>query len=133
MTVPSPPVIGMDGFTLLGAIPGNADTLYLHDVVVDPIRRSLGLAGTVSQFVGRIPLVYAMTHFQLDDLEFHREGPDPKAVSPEELERRLQSAEFELSERNSYDFVIHSKTKEQDFRALLDFWAQAKAKLGHGC
>jgi hypothetical protein len=23
------------------------------------------------------------THFQLDDLEFHREGPDPKAVSPE--------------------------------------------------
>jgi hypothetical protein len=25
----------------------------------------------------------AMSHFQLDDLEFHREGPDPKAVSPE--------------------------------------------------
>jgi Peptidase family M23 len=43
----------------------------------------IGSAGTVSQFVGRIPLVYGMTHFQLDDLEFHREGPDPKAVSPE--------------------------------------------------
>lgn len=43
----------------------------------------IGTAGTVSQFVGRIPVVYAMTHFQLDDLEFHREGPDPKAVSPE--------------------------------------------------
>ena len=43
----------------------------------------IGTAGTVSQFVGRIPLVYAMTHFQFDDLEFHREGPDPKAVSPE--------------------------------------------------
>jgi hypothetical protein len=25
----------------------------------------------------------AAIHFQLDDLEFHREGPDPKAVSPE--------------------------------------------------
>jgi hypothetical protein len=25
----------------------------------------------------------ASIHFQLDDLEFHREGPEPKAVSPE--------------------------------------------------
>lgn len=45
--------------------------------------QSLGLAGTLTHFIGRIPLMYAMTHFQLDDLEFHREGPDPKAVSPE--------------------------------------------------
>jgi guanylate kinase len=35
----------------------------------------------------------------------------------------------ELAERNSYDYVIHSKTKEQDFLALLDYWAQARAKL----
>ncbi|MBA4136414.1 MAG: guanylate kinase [Opitutus sp.] len=54
-------------------------------------------------------------------------------VSDDELTRRLQSAEFEMADRASYDFVIHSKTKEQDFRALLDFWDQAKAKLGHGC
>lgn len=52
------------------------------------------------------------------------------AVSDEELERRLQSAELELAERNSYDYVIHSGTKEQDFRALLDYWGQAKRKLG---
>jgi guanylate kinase len=51
------------------------------------------------------------------------------AVSAEELERRLQSAELELAERNSYDYVIHSKTKEQDFLALLDYWAQAQRKL----
>jgi len=51
-------------------------------------------------------------------------------VTPEELERRMHSAELELAERNSYDYVIHSRTKEQDFRALLDYWAQAKAKLG---
>jgi guanylate kinase len=50
------------------------------------------------------------------------------AVSTEELERRLQSAELELAERNSYDYVIHSGTKEQDFRALLAFWEQAKRK-----
>lgn len=51
------------------------------------------------------------------------------AISPEELARRLQSAELELAERNSYDYVIHSGSKEQDFRALLDYWAQAQAKL----
>lgn len=51
------------------------------------------------------------------------------AISEDELARRLQSAEFEMAERNSYDYVIHSKTKEQDFLALLDYWAQAKRKL----
>ena len=40
--------------------------------------------------------------------------------SVEEIERRLLTAELELAERNSYDYVIHSGTKEQDFRALLD-------------
>jgi GNAT superfamily N-acetyltransferase len=40
--------------SLLGAIPANADTLYLHDVVVDPIRRSLGLAGAM---IERLPLI----------------------------------------------------------------------------
>ncbi len=51
------------------------------------------------------------------------------AISDDELERRLQSAEFELAERTSYDYVIHSKTKEQDFRALVDFWEQARRKM----
>lgn len=65
-----------------------------------------------------------------DSLEVLRErlqGRGP--VSAEELERRMQSAELELAERNSYDYVIHSKTKEQDFIALLDYWGQAKARL----
>lgn len=51
------------------------------------------------------------------------------AIAPEELERRMQSAQLELSERFSYDYVIHSASKEQDFRALLDYWAQARALL----
>lgn len=63
----------------------------------------------------------------MDVLRERLQGRGP--VSPEELERRLQSAEFELAERNSYDFVIHSATKEQDFRALLDFWGQAQKRL----
>lgn len=50
-----------------------------------PVRagQALGIAGTISTTVGTVPITYAMSHFQLDDLEFHREGPDPKAVSPE--------------------------------------------------
>jgi guanylate kinase len=54
------------------------------------------------------------------------------AISAEELARRLQSAEHELAERNSYDYVIHSGTKEQDYRALLEYWAQAQRKLRAG-
>src|SRR3954466_926478 len=66
-----------------------------------------------------------------DSLDVLRERLQGRgAVSTEELERRLQSAELELAERNAYDFVIHSKTKEQDFLALLDYWSQAKRKLG---
>lgn len=66
-----------------------------------------------------------------DSLDVLRERLQGRgAVTPEELERRLHSAELELAERNSYDYVIHSKTKEQDFRALLDYWEQAQRKLG---
>jgi guanylate kinase len=64
----------------------------------------------------------------MDVLRERLQGRGP--VSQDELERRLQSAEFEMAERNSYDFVIHSKTKEQDYLALLDFWEQAQGKLG---
>jgi guanylate kinase len=65
-----------------------------------------------------------------DSLDVLRERLQGRgAVTPEELERRMQSAELELAERNSYDYVIHSRTKEQDFRALLDYWAQARARL----
>lgn len=53
-------------------------------------------------------------------------------ISDDELARRLQSAEFEMAERNHYDYVIHSGTKEQDFRALLDYWAQAQARCAAG-
>jgi hypothetical protein len=45
--------------------------------------QAIGTAGTISGTIGTQQVSYAMTHFQLDDLEFHREGPDPKAVSPE--------------------------------------------------
>ena len=54
------------------------------------------------------------------------------AISEAELQRRMQSAEIEMAERNSFDYIIHSKTKEQDFLALKDFWRQAQNKLRSG-
>jgi len=66
-----------------------------------------------------------------DSIEVLRERLQGRGqVSEEELARRLASAEVELRERDSYDYVIHSGTKEQDFRALLAFWDQARRKLG---
>ena len=56
------------------------------DVVVDalvPARQTIGTAGAITATIGGATITYAMTHFQLDDLEFHREVPNPKAVSPE--------------------------------------------------
>ena len=64
----------------------------------------------------------------LDVLRERLEGRGP--LPAEELARRLQSAELELAERYNYDYIVHSSTKEQDFRALLDYWDQAKKKLG---
>ncbi len=63
----------------------------------------------------------------LDVLRERIQGRGP--MSAEELAQRMQSAEFELAERNSYDYVIHSASKEQDFRSLLAYWEQARRKL----
>ena len=62
-----------------------------------------------------------------DVLRERLQGRGP--VSAEELERRLQSAEREMPERNSYDYVIHSGTKEQDYRALLAYWEHARQRV----
>ena len=56
------------------------------EVVLDAVivaGQSIGTAGTVSSTSMGSVVTYAMTHFQLDDLEFHREVANPKAVSPE--------------------------------------------------
>ena len=56
------------------------------EILVDAVvaaGQAIGTAGTITSTIGDTPTTYAMTHFQLDDLEFHREGVNPKAVSPE--------------------------------------------------
>jgi hypothetical protein len=46
-------------------------------------RQPIGVAGSITFTIGGFPITFAMTHFQVDDFETHREGPEPKAVSPE--------------------------------------------------
>ena len=56
------------------------------DIVVNEAAlagQPLGTAGVITATLGSATVTYAMTHFQLDDLEFHREIANPKAVSPE--------------------------------------------------
>jgi len=56
------------------------------DIVVEAsVRRgqALGVAGLTTATVSGVPLTYSMVHFQVDDLEYHREIPEPNAVGIE--------------------------------------------------
>lgn len=63
----------------------NLSSIREEIVLAAAVRRgqALGAAGTVTATIGATPVTYAMSHFQVDDFETHREGLDPKAVSPE--------------------------------------------------
>jgi guanylate kinase len=101
-------------------------TNLVMNIDVQGVRSVRAAAAADALLRGRLVTMFVAP----DSLEVLRERMLGRgAISPEELARRLQSAELELAERNSYDYVIHSGSKEQDFRALLDYWAQARAKL----
>jgi GNAT superfamily N-acetyltransferase len=51
--------------SLLGALPSPADTLYLHDIVVDPIRRSLGLGGAMIEYLPLIARTLSLPAIEL--------------------------------------------------------------------
>jgi hypothetical protein len=70
-----------------------ASDLDIDDLVL--AGQPLGIAGTISATLLNTPVTYAMTHFQLDDLEFHREIANPKAVSPEPFLSATGKALFE--------------------------------------
>lgn len=112
---------------VLGRLP---DTSLVMNVDVQGVRSIRAAAQTEPGLRGRLVTMFVAP----DSLEVLRERLQGRGPLPaEELERRLQSAELEMAERFSYDYIIHSRTKEQDFRALLDYWAQAQAKSGPAC
>jgi guanylate kinase len=102
-------------------------TSLVMNIDVQGVRSIRTAAQTEPRLKGRLVTMFVAPD-SMDVLRERLQGRGP--VSPEELERRMQSAEREIAERNSYDYVIHSSSKEQDFRALLDYWAQATRKLG---
>jgi guanylate kinase len=101
-------------------------TNLVANLDVQGVRSVRAAAAKDGRLRGRLVTIFVAP----DSLEVLRErmlGRGP--VNPEELQRRMLSAEMEMGERNNYDYVIHSGTKEQDFRALLDYWKQAQARL----
>ncbi len=104
-------------------------TSLVMNIDVQGVRSIRAAAQTEARLRGRLVTMFVAPD-SMDVLRERLEGRGP--VSPEELARRMHSAELEIAERNSYDYIIHSGTKEQDFRALLDFWAQAQRKLANG-
>ena len=48
-------------------------------------------------------------------------------ISADELERRMASAAVEMLEKDGYDYLIHSGSKEQDFTTLLELWQKIRA------
>ena len=103
-------------------------TNLVMNIDVQGVRSVRAAAQADARLQGRLVTMFVAP----DSMEVLRERMLGRgAINPEELERRMLSAEAEMAERNSYDYVIHSGSKEQDFRALLDFWAQAQRKLTH--
>jgi guanylate kinase len=108
---------------VLGRLP---HTNLVMNVDVQGVR-SIRAAAAALPVLQRSLVTIFIAPDSLDVLRERLEGRGP--LPAEELARRMQSAELELAERYSYDYIIHSSTKEQDFRALLDYWAQAQQKL----
>ncbi len=104
-----------------------SQTSLVMNIDVQGVRSIQAAAEQTPLLNGRLITMFVAPD-SMDVLRERLQGRGP--VSPEELARRMQSAEHEIAERNSYDYVIHSSSKEQDFRALLDYWAQAQRKLG---
>ena len=101
-------------------------TSLVMNIDVQGVRSIRQAAADIPVLRGRVVTIFVAPDSH-DVLRERLQGRGP--IQPDELERRLQSAEHEIAERNNYDYVIHSGTKEQDFRALLDFWGQAQRKL----
>ncbi len=103
-----------------------AHTSLVMNIDVQGVRSIRAAAAHMALLRSRLVTVFVAP----DSFEVLRERLQYRGTDgEEEIARRLRTAEIELGERNSYDYVIHSGSKEQDFRALLAFWEQAKRKL----
>jgi guanylate kinase len=102
-------------------------TNLVMNIDVQGVRNIRAAAAQDDRLRGRLVTVFVAPD-SVDVLRERMQGRGP--LTDDELQRRLQSAELEMSERFDYDYIIHSGSKEQDFLALLAFWEQAKGRLG---
>jgi len=101
-------------------------TSLIMNIDVQGVRNIRTAAQAIPLLKGKVVTMFVAP----DSMEVLRERMLGRgAMSETELQRRMQSAEIEMAERNSFDYIIHSKTKEQDFLALRAFWDQAQKKL----
>ena len=101
-------------------------TNLVMNIDVQGVRSIRAAAESIPELRGRVVTMFVAPD-SMDVLRERLLGRGP--ITDDELARRLQSAALEMSERFNYDYIIHSRTKELDFHALLDFWAQAQRKL----
>ena len=62
----------------------------------------------------------------IDELRVRLDG---RGETEAEIERRMITAEKEQQERDKFDFVITSSSKEADFAELLKIWRQVMARV----
>ena len=101
-------------------------TNLVMNIDVQGVRSIRAAAESIPELRGRVVTMFVAPD-SMDVLRERLLGRGP--ITDDELARRLQSAALEMSERFNYDYIIHSRTKELDFHALLDFWSQAQRKL----
>ncbi|EIQ00793.1 guanylate kinase [Opitutaceae bacterium TAV1] len=56
-----------------------------------------------------------------------RQRLELRGETPAEIDRRMQTAEAELREIGKFDHVIESRSREEDFAALVRIWKQHAA------
>lgn len=61
-----------------------------------------------------------------------RERLEGRGESAAEIERRMVTAEAELTERSKFDFVIESRDREGDFARLREICAVVRGRAGRG-
>jgi hypothetical protein len=94
----------------------NADVIEAETVAAG---QPLGIAGTIIAGGPGVlrPLPYAMSHFQIDDLEYYREIANPNAVSPEPFLTAEAKSLFDRMWPNahvSYELVEPFATNPRD-------------------
>ncbi len=88
---------------------------------VDNFRRAAAANPLLARHMGTVYI-----DVPINELRARLEG---RGESVEEIDRRMITAEREQQEREKFDYVITSASKEADFTALLDIWQRLQDRV----